>query len=188
MPETRPLPRPTEPPPDPEYGYDAYGDEGPPSRPQPDRTKRLALDLLGRWHWIALGLILGGLGAFYYLSKAPKLYQATVTMLVKERTGTIMQKGMMPDEIDMRSIEAMNTVVARIMRPELMESVASRQDVRALPGLMPKKVNWWPEWTPMGRVDPAGDSEVAAVPPPGMLAGLIGSWTKVAVRRNTRLL
>ena len=188
MPETRPLPRPTEPPPDPESAYDAYGDEGVPSRPQPDRTKRLALDLLGRWHWIALGLILGGLGAFYYLSKAPKLYHATVTMLVKERTGTIMQKGMMPDEIDMRSIEAMNTVVARIMRPELMESVASRQDVRALPGLMPKKVNWWPEWTPMGRTDPAATAEAAAVPPPGMLAGAIGSWTKVSVRKNTRLL
>jgi hypothetical protein len=40
------------------------------------KSKRLFLDLLGRWHWVALGLLLGGLGAMYYLSKAPKQYAA----------------------------------------------------------------------------------------------------------------
>ncbi|MDA7868152.1 hypothetical protein N9A62_04070, partial [Akkermansiaceae bacterium] len=40
------------------------------------RTRQLIGDLLVRWHWMALGLVLGLLGAFYYLAKAPKLYEA----------------------------------------------------------------------------------------------------------------
>ena len=188
MHERRPKPPPPESDAEYEYGPDAYGygDEGQSKRASPDRMKRLAIDLLARWHWIALGLILGGLGAVFYLSKAPKLYQATVTMLVKERTATIMQKTDVAD-IDMRSIEAMNTVAARIKRIELMESVASRQDVRVLPGLMPKPTNWWPEWTPMGK-SAAAKPEAEGVPPPTALAAAIGSWTSVSIRRGTRLM
>ena len=48
-----------------------------------ERFRILLYDLLGRWHWIALGLILGVLGSLYYLSKAPKIYEATSTLFCK---------------------------------------------------------------------------------------------------------
>jgi uncharacterized protein involved in exopolysaccharide biosynthesis len=56
------------------------------------RTKRLLLDLAGRWHWIVLGLILGLLAASYYLSKAPKQYTATSTLLIKQQTASVMAR------------------------------------------------------------------------------------------------
>jgi polysaccharide biosynthesis transport protein len=107
--------------------------------PGPDRalkTKRLLLELLGRWYWIALGLVLGILASAYYLSKAPKRYSATSTLLIKQQTSAVMSRDQV-EEIDMRSVEGLNTVAERIRSHDLLERVSSRMDVRALPGLIP---------------------------------------------------
>ena len=110
-----------------------------------EKMKLLALDLLGRWHWIALGLVLGVLGGFFYLSKAPKIYQARATLLIKQQTSTVMSRDQV-EEMDLRSLEGLNTVAERITRPELLQKVAARPEVRALPGLMPRDIEWLPEW------------------------------------------
>jgi len=152
-----------------------------------EKIKQLISDLVGRWHWIALGLILGILGGFYYLSKAPQIYEAKSIILVKERTTSVMS--MEQDaEIDMKSNEALNTVAQRISRPELLENVAAREDIKTLPGLIPEKVNWLPDWANrlLGKHDtdlPSIDLKDSAV-----LARSISSWLTVSVRRNTRLL
>lgn len=157
------------------------------------KTKRLILDLLGRWYWIVLGLILGTLGAAYYLSKAPKQYSATSTLLIKQQTSTVMSRDRV-DDIDMRSIEGLNTVAERIRRPELLERVAARVDVRALPGLIPSEVDWTPEWLASwmshskNAANPGAKAAATAPPPPPALAGWIGSWMTISVRRGTRLL
>ncbi len=49
---------------------------------------------------------------------------------IKEQTVGVLGRSQAED-IDMRSLEAMNTVAARIQRMDLMDRVASRQDVRA---------------------------------------------------------
>ena len=153
-----------------------------------DKLKRLALDLIGRWHWIALGLILGVLGAAYYLAKTPKQYTATASLLIKQQTATVMSRNQVED-LDMRSVEAMNTVAERIRRLDLLERVASRQDVRDLPGLMPQPVNWAPDWLSnrFGKSSPAADSHQAP-PPADALGGMIAGWLEVSIRRYTRLL
>ena len=153
------------------------------------KTKRLILDLLGRWYWIVLGLILGGLGAAYYLSKAPKQYSATATLLINQQSSTVMSRDQV-EKIDMRSIEGLNTVAERIRRPELLERVAARVDVRDLPGLIPAEVDWTPEWLAgwINRPQKDATSGAAAVPAPPALAGWIGSWMSISVRRGTRLL
>ncbi len=149
--------------------------------------KQLALDLLGRWHWIALGLILGVLGGFYYLSKAPKIYQARSTLLIKQQTSSVMARDQV-DEIDLRSLEALNTVAERITRPELLQKVAARPEVRSLPGLMPRKVVWLPDWALPWFGNVKRDTAAEAPPPATSLAGAISGWTKISVRRGTRLL
>ena len=148
----------------------------------------LALDLIGRWYWIALGLVLGALGAAYYLAKTPKLYTATTTLLIKQQTTSVMARDQAED-IDMRTIEGMNTIAQRIGRMDLLERVASRQDVRALPGLMPRPVNWMPEWLSekLGK-DSAAETTPQAPPPPSSLGGMIGGWMNISIRRGTRLL
>ena len=154
-----------------------------------DKMRRLLLDLVGRWHWIALGLVLGGLGASYYLAKTPKQYTATSSLLIKQQTASVMSRDQV-DEIDMRSGEAMNTVAERIRRMDLLERVASRQDVRELPGLMPPQVAWLPEWLrlKLGQTTPEGDAARQAPPAPAALGGMISSWLGVSIRRYTRLL
>lgn len=151
--------------------------------------KRIALALLGRWYWIVLGLILGTLGSAYYLSKAPKMYSATSTLLMKTQTATVMSKDQVED-IDLRSIEAMNTTAARIGSLDLLERVASRQDVRDLPGLVPRPTDWRPNWW-KERMSDGPDTAAAAppsVPPPPRLGGMIGSWLSISIRKYTRLL
>jgi capsular exopolysaccharide synthesis family protein len=172
---------------------DAYPDFAEPAAPGPDRsmkTKRLLLDLLGRWYWVALGLIIGVLGAAYYLSKAPKKYSSTATLLIKQNVSTVISRDQV-EEIDMRSVEGLNTVAERLRRLELLERVASRMDVRSLPGLVPPPVNWKPEWlndwTGKNTPEPATTSQ-AQPPPPPVLGSWLGSWMDVSIRRGTRLM
>lgn len=167
-----------------EFLDDEYEDSPRDGQRTKAKTRRLLLDLLGRWYWIILGLILGVLGAAYYVSKAPKVYTASSTLLLKTQTGSIMSQDQVAD-IDLRSIEAMNTAVARITRMDLLERVASRQDVRDLPGLIPPSVDWLPEWA---QGDDLGiDQAPTQVPPAPALAGRIAGWLDVSVRRYTRL-
>jgi capsular exopolysaccharide synthesis family protein len=161
------------------------------------KVKRLLLDMLGRWHWVFLCLILGVLGAAYYLSKAPKRYSATATLLIKQDTATVMSKDQV-EEIDMRSSEGLNTVAERIRRHDLLERVASRADVRALPGLTQTEVDWTPDmlknWLARdGRSEASkkdnGDVEVKKpAPEAAVLSGWLGSWMSISIRRGTRLL
>ena len=129
-----------------------------------EKIKQLINELVGRWHWIALGLVIGLLGSFYYLAKTPKQYTAAATLLIKQQTGSVMARDEV-DAIDLRTQEAMNTVAERIRRMDLLERVSSRQDVRELPGLMPQPANWMPEWLSrkLGRPPTA---EVRQAPPP----------------------
>ncbi len=158
-----------------------------------EKFRQFISDLIGRWHWIAFGLIIGLLGATYYLSKAPKTFVASSTVLIKERTSQVMSTRDQVDEIDLRSVEAMNTVAARLVRPELLQKVASRPDIRSLQGLVPKKVDWLPSWASKWLKDKAEtpappQSGVATAPPPQNLAAMIVGWIEISVRKNTRLL
>jgi capsular exopolysaccharide synthesis family protein len=149
--------------------------------------KQVVLGFVGRWYWIVLGLILGFLWANYQLGKTPKQYSATATLLIKEQTASVMARDQV-DEMNLRSQEAMNTVVARIRRTSLLERVASRQDVRELPGVIPPAVDWRPEWLirKLGKasVDPARQ----AAPAPSANGGMIAGWLGVSIRHGTRLL
>jgi len=152
-----------------------------------EKSKRLLLDMIGRWYWLVFGLILGFLAASYYLSKAPKQYTATATLLIKQQTSSVMARDQV-EEIDMRSQEAMNTVAERIRRMDLLERVASRSDVRSLPGLVPPPVDWVPDWVRSKVSSGIEAPSVVSVPPPAALGGMMGSWLNVSIRRLTRLL
>ena len=157
-----------------------------------EKMRMIFLELLGRWYWPVLGLILGILFSTYYVSKIPKTYTGTTTLLVKERSIGVMANSR-PEEISMASLEAMNTVAARILRMDLLERVASREDIRSLPGLTPPKVELRPDWlvSALSRnAAPTSSKEVETSPPPSpeALAGMIGSWVEVSIRRGTRLL
>lgn len=148
----------------------------------------VAFGLAGRWHWIVLGLILGLLGGYYWLAKTPQQYTATSSLLIKQQTTTVMARDQV-DEIDLRSVEAMNTIVARIQSRELLERVASRQEIRDLTGLMQPPVDVIPAWLRRlhPRPAPLGDSW-REVPPAAALGGMIKSRLGVSVVRGTRLI
>jgi len=163
-------------------------DEDLPKRRGQEKTKQLLLDLVGRWHWIFLGLLIGLLSGLYYVSKAPQVYQATATVLVKQRTATVMSRDQV-EEMDLGSAEGLNTVAELIRRPGLMEKVASRSNVRELPGLMPAPVEWLPGWSLkwLGR-DQLEAEGGGPTPSPPALGGRIASWTRISIRPRTRLL
>jgi capsular exopolysaccharide synthesis family protein len=167
---------------------DEFSDHDPSDNQRRLKTRRLLINLLSRWYWVALGLILGLLGSAYYLAKAPEKYTATSTLLIKQQTATLMSRDQV-DEIDMRSIEGLNTAAARIARYELLERVAARVDVRSLEGLIQPAPDWRPQWFINWFDSDAEEADAAGqVPAAPILAGHIGSWMDISIRRGTRLI
>lgn len=172
--------------------YELFDDEesfdDQPSSPR-TRSRQLIQDILLRWHWIALGLVLGLLGGFYYLSKAPKMYHATSTLFVKQGTSNVITDGRSQDpELDLRSTDALNTVAARIKTADLLTAVAQEPAVLKLEGLLPPKVNWFPEWSHQWLGGPPKEPAKPSQLDSSLLGQIIGSWTSVSVRKGTRLL
>ena len=143
------------------------------------KLRQVAFGLVGRWYWLVLGLLLGGLGADYYLDRSPKQYTATTTLLIKDRTSSVMAREQV-DEIN--SQDALNTVAAQMRRGSLLERVASRQDVRELPGVVPPEVEWLPDWLN----HKLGLTRAAAAR--ALNSGTIGNRLEISIRRGTRLI
>lgn len=167
--------------------FDEEISSGPRSGPQ---IKELALEVLTRWHWIVLGLILGLLGAFYYLSKAPKIYEATATLLVTQGGQSVVPGSSGSAELDLQSTEGLNTLVVQIKRLEFLAKVASVEAITSHPGLIPAKVDWLPEGARQWLGD---DPEADPVVDPGRLdpiklGRIIADWTSVEIVPRTRLL
>ena len=142
----------------------------------------LVFEFIGRWHWITLGMILGVWAAAYFLSKAPKQYRAVATLLINEQTDSLIARDQV-DKINLRSQEAMATVAAQIRRTDLLDRVATRGNVRSLPGLVPPKVYWLPPWLG-NKLDKTQKQNGT----PCVTGNLINSWLQTSVRRGTRLL
>ncbi len=153
-----------------------------------EKIRMLLMELLGRWYWLVLGLALGIFLGAYALSKTPKLYTATTVMELREASSGLMGKTK-SETVDMVSLEGMNTVASHMVRPELLERVAKREDVRALEGIVPVAIDWKPEWFP-GNPGPeaAEEAEIPLPVEPDVLAGMISSWLEVTIRDETRLL
>ena len=105
----------------------------PPSRNR-GGGRRLLQSVVGRWYWIVLGLIVGLGAGLYYLSKATVIHSATTTLLVKQSAGSMLfseEKG--GEELDMRSLEALNTVAGKLMSRTLLAKVAAQKELVAQP-------------------------------------------------------
>lgn len=150
------------------------------------RQRMLISELIGRWHWIILGLILGVLSSFYYLSKAPKIYQATSSLLVKQGASTLIS-GDESEDMNLRTNDGVNTLAVRVKRLELLTAVASLPEINELEGLIPEKTNWLPAWSQQwfGKEEEASSSRPQSA---AELGKLIGGLTEAQVRRGTRLL
>lgn len=162
-------------------------DETSPPGESSEKMKHLLLGLLARWHWLALGLILGVLAGLYYLSKAPKIYRTTASLMVKTQTNSLM-KANITDGIDPRGVEAMNTVAARLQSRELLERVAASEELISLPNLVPVPTQWLPDWWTGSASTEAATAAGAKPPAAAELGAMISGWLHVSVRRGTRLL
>jgi uncharacterized protein involved in exopolysaccharide biosynthesis len=160
-------------------------DATPPRSARSMKPKRLLFDLVARWHWIVLGLTLGLLGSAYYLAKTPKAYSATASLCFKPQSATVTGRDQV-DEIVMRSIKDLNTVSDKIRRPELLEQVAQRADVRELPGLVPPAVDWWPGWLANQSAPRRVPLANQALPAPLAFVEMLSSWMTVSIRGGTR--
>ncbi|MGY8660519.1 MAG: Wzz/FepE/Etk N-terminal domain-containing protein, partial [Verrucomicrobiales bacterium] len=166
--------------------FDDEGDYDSGSDSSRERVRLLIADLLGRWHWIALGLVLGVLGGLYYLSKAPKVYEATATLLVKQGASSVMSRDQTED-LNLQKDDAVNTVAERVKRLALLTRVAELPEIKELDGLVLEPTNWFPGWSQKWLG--GGDEQSVEKPKTSAeLGDTIGEWLEVAVRRKTRLL
>lgn len=155
-----------------------------------NKMQELLFDVLARWPWLVVGIILGVLGGLYYFSKAPKIYEATSTLVVTQQGGDVGGVGN-SSGLDTRSTEGMNTLALRITNLEFLERVAEvlkNNETAMREGFIPPEVDWLPAWSR----DWLGDTEEATPPDPktmepSRLANFIRRWTRVRVVDFTRL-
>ncbi len=141
--------------------------------------KDLIPRLLARWHWIALGLVLGlGIG-MYQVWRAIPLFQSKATILVRDYNVSVMGKLEEETEFDLRNTQAIETVRAQLLAFELVESIAGDSDVRDLPGLIPPK----PKNVPFLSGAPE-----SLVPPAPQLASMLQYWVEIKVQPKSRLI
>jgi polysaccharide biosynthesis transport protein len=167
---------------------EAAGYENTPQDPG-NKLKRQLIEVLRRWYWIVLFAILGYAGAHYYLSKATRQYTANTTLLIKQYVpGIITASETGP--LDPGTVEGMNTIAEQIRSIDLLELVARRQDIRDLKGLRTKPVDWIPSIVreKLNLPAPVDTSATDPAPEPAQLGGMIASWTRVSIRRGTRLM
>jgi len=144
--------------------------------------KDLALRLLGRWHWIVLGLVLGvGIGFLLIWNAVPR-YRSTATVVVRDYNLSAMGQ-LQAAEFDTRNIQAIATVAVQLTTYELCEAVASDPMVRDLKGIVPPP-------SKLGALLGGGEDEPQKndVPPVHILTQMIRQWLTVSVREETRLI
>jgi hypothetical protein len=154
------------------------------ARTDPSRPKSGCRHWFGRGLLILLGGSLGYGGAAYYLARTPKQFTATSSLLIQQQA----PPGTAATGSDASVRRDLNTLVERIRRYDLLEKVASRQDVRKTQGLItPVAVDWRPDWLRRGSKAPAPESQ-PAVPAPAVLAGIMSGWLTVSNRPDTWLI
>jgi uncharacterized protein involved in exopolysaccharide biosynthesis len=140
---------------------------------------------LGRWLLVVLGAGLGYLGGLYYLSKVPKQYTSTATLRIDPRVDDDRRI----ERSDVSNLRDLNTMVERIRRHDLLEQVATRQNVRELKNLVPgPAIDWRPDWLGGSRMGSTSTSQPSPVPEPVYLQGMIARWLAVSIRPDTWLI
>lgn len=151
------------------------------------KMRAIIQELSRRWYWALLGLILGILGALHYLAHAPRTYAATATLLVKESTNNMLSGGKQSEKMDLKGRVALNTIVQRIKRIDLLTAVAEREEIKNHPDLYLAEVSYLPDWAKkwMGK-DPDATPEKKTYTQEELVQQ-ISNWTGIQPRQTTRL-
>ena len=164
----------------------SYEDYYPSKRKQPGMLDPAYLipRILGRWHWLLLGLLLGLVWGFFQVKRSVPLYQSTATLMVRDWNVTVMGK-FDPTDIDLRGKEAVEMVRADFDRSQLFEQVAADPLVRDLSDLIPKEAPSLLDTFSSSNTDAPLISEA---PPSAILANMIRSWTQSDVIPESRFI
>ncbi|MEO1837226.1 MAG: polysaccharide biosynthesis tyrosine autokinase [Akkermansiaceae bacterium] len=143
--------------------------------------KDLIPRILARWHWIAIGLLLGMSLALFGVWRAVPIYRAKATLLVKAVNVDATGK-QAAEDLNLNDSRAMNTVMATVLNFDLAELVAADEQVRTLKGLVPVK-------RPLLSLSKGKPGAIdQEVPEAAILAKWIQEWLKVSIRKDTRLI
>lgn len=141
--------------------------------------KDLLPRMLARWHWMAIGLVVGfALGLFGVWRAVPR-YEATAAVQVKDNNVSSVTGQTVVDELNLGSKNAINTMMQSMMRPQLAEAVALDPEIQALPNLLPSEKPLFP-WSEV--------PEPLATPGPVSLGKKLRSWTRVSIRPGTGII
>lgn len=160
----------------------SYLEADEPVSDSPFQPKKILQLIIQRWYWLLLGLLLGLGWGFYQAWKAVPIYRSQATVLVRDYSVSILQT-LDPAEFDVRNAAALETIRTGMMKFELCERVASNPEIRGLKGLIPP-----PPKKLFGSGDEDEVEEEPEVPPATQLAGMIQSWLKVSLQKESRLM
>ncbi len=155
------------------------------------RARNLLADsintLIGRWYWVILPMALALATAWYYLSVAPPVYGSTTTIQVKVSStgGPVPSDTRAADDLDLRNVDAINTIVGKLKLPSLIQSTLEQHpELLRDPELVPQELSWTPRWLREQNPSlPVPTNQAAA------LAAMIikGEIFQIKPRRQTRL-
>ncbi len=157
---------------------------------RPRGLPKLFWEILGRWYFPVLGMVLGLLLSTYYLKKTPERFASSATLLVKQNLSGVINSEEV-EELDLRSDNVMNTIAAQVTRVDLLEKVARRPDFIENTDLIRAPVSYLPEWVSgfFKRGDSSTDEpESVDEDTARRVAAMLAQRCEVTVRKRTRLL
>lgn len=141
--------------------------------------KDLLPRMLARWHWMAIGLVVGFALGLLGIWRAVPRYEATAAIQVKDNNVSSVTGQAEIDDLNLGSKNAINTMMQSMMRPQLAEALADDPEVNSLPNLMPQEKPFFP-WSKA--------PEPVATPATVSLGKRLRSWTKVSIRPGTGII
>lgn len=128
---------------------------------------RTFLNLILDRAWLVVGLVtVALLGAMFYLKRAPRQYEATVTAQVEQEEKRVVKIEQVVQE-DLRTLEILNTIVQKLQSPPLLARVLQTNGITTSQDLLGPKA-------------PAISSE--------LLLAEFSKLVRARLRRNTRLI
>ncbi len=144
--------------------------------------------LLVRWHWIAIGTLLGVVFGIINIRLSTPIYQSQAKVRLKSQNLGVTGRGSTGDELNLEDAASIEAIRNDFNQPDLFQELAEDQGIRSLPNLVPPPKRGISSLWKVQQKRSTETSHLDEAPPVDKLAGMIHGWTSTEHQQGTRFI